>query len=88
MKTLLLVRHAKSSWEHPGVSDHDRPLEIKRVEHRDQVSRVRVQTRGSCESVAAAPAAQVGSDQPGERQPLRHQRPREARRGGMPSPRE
>jgi phosphohistidine phosphatase len=26
MKTLLLVRHAKSSWEHPGVSDHDRPL--------------------------------------------------------------
>lgn len=26
MKTLLLVRHAKSSWEHPGAPDHDRPL--------------------------------------------------------------
>lgn len=26
MKTLLLVRHAKSSWEHPGLSDFDRPL--------------------------------------------------------------
>ena len=26
MKTLVLVRHAKSSWDHPGVSDHDRPL--------------------------------------------------------------
>jgi phosphohistidine phosphatase len=26
MKTLLLVRHAKSSWEEPGVSDEDRPL--------------------------------------------------------------
>jgi phosphohistidine phosphatase len=26
MKTLLLIRHAKSSWEHDGVSDHDRPL--------------------------------------------------------------
>lgn len=26
MKTLLLVRHAKSSWDHPGVDDHDRPL--------------------------------------------------------------
>jgi phosphohistidine phosphatase len=26
MKTLMLVRHAKSSWEHPGASDHDRPL--------------------------------------------------------------
>ena len=26
MKTLLLIRHAKSSWEHPGLSDFDRPL--------------------------------------------------------------
>ncbi|MBN1247579.1 MAG: histidine phosphatase family protein [Anaerolineae bacterium] len=26
MKTLLLLRHAKSSWKHEGVPDHDRPL--------------------------------------------------------------
>jgi phosphohistidine phosphatase len=26
MKTLLLVRHAKSSWEQAGLSDFDRPL--------------------------------------------------------------
>lgn len=26
MKTLLVQRHAKSSWKHPEVSDHDRPL--------------------------------------------------------------
>ena len=26
MKTLALIRHAKSSWDHPGVDDHDRPL--------------------------------------------------------------
>ena len=26
MKTLLLIRHAKSSWEDEGVSDFDRPL--------------------------------------------------------------
>ncbi len=25
-KTLLLLRHAKSSWEREAVSDHDRPL--------------------------------------------------------------
>ncbi len=25
MKSLLIIRHAKSSWE-PGVSDHERPL--------------------------------------------------------------
>lgn len=29
MKTLLLVRHAKSSWDHPGLSDFDRPLNEK-----------------------------------------------------------
>ena len=26
MKTLTLVRHAKSSWEDPGLRDRDRPL--------------------------------------------------------------
>jgi phosphohistidine phosphatase len=26
MKTLYIVRHAKSSWENPSLSDHDRPL--------------------------------------------------------------
>jgi phosphohistidine phosphatase len=26
MKTLFLVRHAKSSWKHPELSDRDRPL--------------------------------------------------------------
>jgi phosphohistidine phosphatase len=26
MKTLLLLRHAKSSWKKPNLPDHDRPL--------------------------------------------------------------
>lgn len=26
MKTLILVRHAKSSWNDPGLNDYDRPL--------------------------------------------------------------
>ena len=26
MKTLLLLRHAKSSWKHPELTDYDRPL--------------------------------------------------------------
>lgn len=26
MKTLLLIRHAKSSWDTPGLSDFERPL--------------------------------------------------------------
>lgn len=26
MKTLLILRHAKSSWKNPALRDHDRPL--------------------------------------------------------------
>lgn len=26
MKTILILRHAKSSWKHAELSDHDRPL--------------------------------------------------------------
>ena len=26
MKTLLVLRHAKSSWSEPGLEDHERPL--------------------------------------------------------------
>ena len=26
MKTLTIFRHAKSSWDNPGLADHDRPL--------------------------------------------------------------
>ncbi len=32
MKTLLILRHAKSSWKHPDLADHDRPLN-KRGKH-------------------------------------------------------
>ena len=26
MKSVLILRHAKSSWKHPELTDHDRPL--------------------------------------------------------------
>jgi phosphohistidine phosphatase len=29
MKTLFLLRHAKSSWDHPGLSDFERPLAVR-----------------------------------------------------------
>lgn len=31
MKNLYIVRHGKSSWENPGLSDHERPLLQKGV---------------------------------------------------------
>ena len=27
MKRLLILRHAKSSWKDPDLSDHDRPID-------------------------------------------------------------
>lgn len=32
MKTVLLMRHAKSSWAEPGLSDHQRPLNRRGTE--------------------------------------------------------
>ena len=29
MKRLILMRHAKSDWNHPSLSDHDRPLNLR-----------------------------------------------------------
>lgn len=29
MKTLILMRHAKSSWDHPALGDHQRPLNAR-----------------------------------------------------------
>ena len=29
MKTLLILRHAKSNWDHENLADHDRPLKAR-----------------------------------------------------------
>jgi len=36
MKTLYIVRHAKSSWENPGLADHERPI-LKKGKNRTQL---------------------------------------------------
>lgn len=38
-KTLILVRHAKSSWEDPAFRDHERPLLRTGVERTNRVAR-------------------------------------------------
>ncbi|MDA8908869.1 MAG: histidine phosphatase family protein [Verrucomicrobiales bacterium] len=45
MKQLLLIRHAKSSWDFPGRSDHDRPLN-DRGEHDAPAMAAALQQRG------------------------------------------
>lgn len=38
MKTLYIVRHAKSSWEDPGLSDDERPLIKKGVKRTHKIA--------------------------------------------------
>jgi len=39
MKTLYIVRHAKSSWDHPGLSDDERPLLEKGIKRTLKIAR-------------------------------------------------
>ncbi len=40
MKTVLVLRHAKSSWDDPALSDHDRPLNKRGLHDAPRVGRV------------------------------------------------
>jgi phosphohistidine phosphatase len=42
MKTLLLMRHAKSSWDEGDVPDHDRPLNTRGEKNAPQMARALV----------------------------------------------
>src|SRR5262249_2668583 len=39
MKTLYLLRHAKSSWEETGLEDHDAPLNARGIENAEQMGK-------------------------------------------------
>ena len=56
MKNLYLLRHAKSSWDNPGLSDKDRPLN-KRGLHDAPMMGERFRERGeSLDLVFSSPA--------------------------------
>lgn len=40
MKTLLLLRHAKSSWEDAALPDHDRPLKPRGIKAARRIGRL------------------------------------------------
>ena len=39
MKTVLLLRHAKSSWDHPHLTDHQRPLAPRGIKASPRIGR-------------------------------------------------
>ena len=59
MKTLILVRHAKSSWKHPGLPDRLRPLN-KRGQHDAPVMGKRLAKREiTPDLIVSSPAARA-----------------------------
>jgi len=61
MKTLFLVRHAKSSWDNPGLSDEERPLNKRGQRDAPRMGR-RLKSRGvSPDLLISSPAVRAHS---------------------------
>lgn len=61
MKTLLLIRHAKSSWNDPDMDDFDRPLNKRGKENAPEMA-VRLLSRGTVpELIISSPARRARS---------------------------
>lgn len=59
MRTLMLLRHAKSSWDQPGQDDFDRPLTARGQEAASQVGRYLVSKRLRPDRILCSPAARA-----------------------------
>ena len=59
MKTLYLVRHAKASWEEPGVSDADRPLIPKGIKKTKLVVDFLLKRGTSIDLMVSSPAVRA-----------------------------
>lgn len=56
MLRLLLLRHAKSDWNHPGLRDHDRPLAHRGVRDAPRLGRY-LRDQGLCPAAALVSTA-------------------------------
>jgi phosphohistidine phosphatase len=59
MKTLYLVRHAKASWEEPGVSDADRPLIPKGINKTKLIVEFLLKRETSVDLIISSPAVRA-----------------------------
>lgn len=59
MKTLLLLRHAKSSWADSGLADHDRPLNKRGLRDAPRMARLIVDTGWVPDVILSSTAARA-----------------------------
>ncbi len=56
MKTILLMRHAKSDWDDPGLADFDRPLAPRGLEDAPRMGRALARIGRLPERIVSSPA--------------------------------
>ncbi|MEO8582406.1 MAG: histidine phosphatase family protein [Flavitalea sp.] len=61
MKTLLLVRHAKSSWENFNVTDKERPLNERGIQNALEMARRLCDKKISIDAFLSSPAKRARS---------------------------
>lgn len=59
MKTLLLLRHAKSSWKNPGLRDFDRPLNQRGLEAAPLIGRLMKERKIKPYMIISSPAVRA-----------------------------
>lgn len=59
MKTLLLMRHAKSSWSNPGQDDHERPLNPRGLSDAPRMGQLLIDQRLVPDSITASTAVRA-----------------------------
>lgn len=59
MKNLILVRHGKSSWEHSGLADFDRPLAPRGLRDAPRMARRLAHAGGKPDVIISSPAVRA-----------------------------
>jgi phosphohistidine phosphatase len=59
MKTLIVVRHAKSSWDHAGLSDFNRPLNDRGQRDAPRMANVLKEKNLAIDAVLSSPAVRA-----------------------------
>ena len=61
MKQLLLIRHGKSDWDHPGLADHDRPLNARGLRDVPKMSAALIQRAVKPDLVVSSTAVRAAT---------------------------
>lgn len=61
MRTLYLIRHAKSSWGNPGLRDHDRPLNERGLHDAPRMAQFLLEKEVKPDLIVSSPAKRAFS---------------------------